>query len=110
MNDTERYNGLTLEQLVAMREREALRLPWIGPKVWAEAKRQASKRGGARKGAGAKAADGATGLVQIAVRVTPQQPGCTGRATYRGRSLPAAQAQAAGRVMKTHNVATNRPA
>jgi hypothetical protein len=67
------HNGLTLEQLVAMREREALRLPWIGPKVWAEAKRQASKRGGARKGAGAKAADGATGLVQIAVRVTPQQ-------------------------------------
>ena len=38
-------NGITLDQLVAMREREARRLPWVGPKVWAEAKRQASKRG-----------------------------------------------------------------
>lgn len=67
------YNGLTLDQLVALRERDALRLPWVGPKVWAEAKRQASKRGGARTGAGRKAEDGAAGLVQIAVRVTPPQ-------------------------------------
>ena len=73
------HNGLTLEQLVSMRELEALRLPWVGPKVWAEAKRQASKRGGARKGAGVKAADGATGLVQIAVRVTPPQRAKLGR-------------------------------
>lgn len=73
------HNGLTLDQLVAMREREALRLPLVGPKVWAEAKRQASKRGGARKGAGVKAADGATGLVQIAVRVTPPQREKLGR-------------------------------
>lgn len=47
-------NDLALEQLVSMRDREALRLPWIGLKVWAEAKRQASKRGGARKGAGSE--------------------------------------------------------
>jgi hypothetical protein len=45
----------------------------VGPKVWAEAKRQTSKRGGARVGAGRKAEDGATGLVQVAVRVTPPQ-------------------------------------
>ena len=25
-------NGITLDQLVAMREREARRLPWVGPK------------------------------------------------------------------------------
>lgn len=73
------HNGLTLEQLAAMREREALRLPWVGPKVWAEAKRQASKRGGARSGAGRKAEDGATGLVQVAVRVTPPQREKLGR-------------------------------
>lgn len=28
-------NDLALEQLVSMRDREALRLPWIGLKVWA---------------------------------------------------------------------------
>ena len=68
-----RRNGLTLAELLALPEREALRLPLVGPKVWAEAKRQTSKRGGARVGAGVKASDGATGLVQIAVRVTQQQ-------------------------------------
>lgn len=73
------HNGITLEQLVAMREREALRLPWVGPKVWAEAKRQASKRGGSRSGAGRKAEDGATGLVQVAVRVTEPQREKLGR-------------------------------
>lgn len=67
------HNGLTLDQLVAMCEREALRLPWIGKKVWAEAKRQTSKRGGARQGAGVKPADGATDLVQIGVRIRASQ-------------------------------------
>lgn len=67
------HNGLTLDALVALGERKALRLPFLGPKVWAEAKRQASKRGGARAGAGRKATDGATGLVQVAVRVTQPQ-------------------------------------
>ncbi|HSW52951.1 MAG TPA: hypothetical protein VLG93_06960 [Sulfuricaulis sp.] len=67
------HNGLTLDQLVGMRERDALRLPWIGPKVWAEAKRQASKRGGARTGAGRKAEDGATDLVQIGARIREDQ-------------------------------------
>lgn len=67
------HNGLTLDQLVGMREREALRLPWVGPKVWAEAKRQASKRGGSRVGAGRKADDGATDLVQIGVRIREDQ-------------------------------------
>lgn len=69
-----RYNNLaSAADLVALGEKTALRLPMVGPKVWAEAKRQTSKRGGARVGAGRKAEDGATGLVQVAVRVTPPQ-------------------------------------
>lgn len=67
------HNGITLDQLISMRERDALRLALVGPKVWAEAKRQTSKRGGVRPGAGRKAEDGATGLVQVAVRITYPQ-------------------------------------
>lgn len=67
------HNGITLEQLVAMRERDALRLELVGPKVWSEAKRQISKRGGVRPGAGRKAEDGATGLVQIGARIRADQ-------------------------------------
>ena len=66
-------NRLTLEQLLQLPEREALRLPMVGPKVWAEAKRRVSKRGGRRPGAGRKSDDGATSLVQIAFRATPEQ-------------------------------------
>ena len=71
-----RENGLTLAQLLALPEREALRLPLVGIKVLAEARGQASPRpfrGGARNGAGRKSADGATGLQQIAIRVTAEQ-------------------------------------
>lgn len=67
------HNNLALDALVALPWAKARRLPLIGPKVWAEAKRQAGTRGGARTGAGRKAADGATGLVQVAVRVTAPQ-------------------------------------
>lgn len=67
------HNGLTLDALVALPWKKAQRLPLVGPKVWAEAKRQAGTRGGARTGAGRKAEDGATGLVQVAVRVTVSQ-------------------------------------
>lgn len=75
------HNGLTLDALLALGEHTAMRLPLVGRKVWAEAKEQArvSKRGGARTGAGRKAYDGATGLVQIAVRVTPPQREKLGR-------------------------------
>ena len=66
-------NAITVGQLVGMRERDALRLPWVGPKVWAEAKRQTSKRGGARVGAGRVATDGATGLGPVAFRLTGPQ-------------------------------------
>lgn len=72
-------NQMTLEQMAALRSDEALRLPLVGSKVWAEIRRLASKRGGARIGAGVKAADGATGLVQIAVRVTQPQREKLGR-------------------------------
>lgn len=69
-----RENSLTLAQLLALPERDALRLPWVGPRVLAEARRQSvPTRGGAREGAGRKAKDGATGLEQIAIRVTPEQ-------------------------------------
>lgn len=73
-----RHNNIaSAADLVALGEKAARRLPMVGPKVWAEAKRQASKRGGARGGArvgaGRTAADGATGLVQIAFRVTEPQ-------------------------------------
>ena len=70
LNDRERlakvkaalaHNNLALDALVALPWAKARRLPLIGPKVWAEAKRQAGTRGGARTGAGRKAADGATG-------------------------------------------------
>ena len=40
------YNGITLAQLMAMSEVDARRLPWIGPKVWAEAMRQSLDRAG----------------------------------------------------------------
>ena len=69
-----RYNDLaTAADLVALGEAAARRLPMVGPKVWAEAKRQASKRGGARTGAGRKAEDGATSLVQIGARIREDQ-------------------------------------
>lgn len=69
------HNGLTLPALVALGEHAAMRLPLVGRKVWAEALEQSrtKKRGGARSGAGRKADDGATDLVQIAVRVTQPQ-------------------------------------
>lgn len=67
------HNRLTAQALVAMPERDALRLPMVGPRVLAEARQQASKRGGMRAGAGRKASDGATDLVQIALRVTRPQ-------------------------------------
>ena len=69
-----RYNDLaTAADLVVLGEAAARRLPMVGPKVWAEAKRQASKRGGARAGAGRKAEDGATDLVQVGVRIRRDQ-------------------------------------
>lgn len=69
-----RYNNLpSSAALVALGERAARRLPWVGPKVWAEAKRQENKRGGARTGAGRKAEDGASGLVQIGARIREDQ-------------------------------------
>lgn len=69
-----RHNNLaSVADLVALGEKVARRLPMVGPKVWAEAKRQASKRGGARKGAGVKPADGALDLVQIGVRIREDQ-------------------------------------
>lgn len=66
-------SSLTLEQLVALPAREALRLPLIGLKVLAEARRQASRRGGARAGSGVKPTDGATNLVQIGLRIRADQ-------------------------------------
>lgn len=66
-------SSLTLEQLVALPAREALRLPLVGLKVLAEANRQARRRGGARAGAGVKPADGATNLVLIGLRIRADQ-------------------------------------
>lgn len=67
------YNRITVGELASLPKVEALRLPLVGPKVLAEAKRQTSKRGGARKGSGVKPADGATDLLQVGVRIRRDQ-------------------------------------
>lgn len=66
-------NGIDVNALASMPESDALSLELVGPAIFAEARKLTDKRGGARAGAGRKAKDGATDLVQVAVWVTRPQ-------------------------------------
>lgn len=75
-----RAAGLTLSDSIdPEREYDFLRTPGIGRKLLerlrehARADAPTPQRGGARPGAGRKAVDGATGVVQICITVRPDQ-------------------------------------
>lgn len=71
--------GLKLADSIAPeREEDFLRAPGISRKLLARLREHAmadvaTQRGGARPGAGRKAVDGATGVVQICITVRPDQ-------------------------------------
>lgn len=63
----------SVNDIYALGKKEAMALPYVGPQVWAEAKRMLCSSGGKRKGSGRKAKDGATGLVGVYFRITREQ-------------------------------------
>lgn len=75
-----RASGLSLDDANnPEREEDFLRAPGIGRKALARLREYAispadePRRGGVRPGAGRKAADGATGVVQICITIRPDQ-------------------------------------